>query len=108
MNLANGKVAGRKRIIIAGLISLAIVVLLAWKAGVRLEALGEQFRRLNWTLLAVTLVFSASWHAFLGADKWWRILRAQGADVGYWEVFRVRMGSDPIRFAAPMKASTLR
>ncbi len=107
MNVTNGKIAGRKRIIIAALISLAIVALLAWKAGVRVEALGEQFRRLNWTLLGLTLVFSASWHVFLGADKWWRIMRAQGADVGYWEVFRVRMGSDPIRFAAPMKAGEI-
>lgn len=107
MNVTNGKIAGRKRIIIAALISLAIVVLLAWKAGVRVEALGEQFRRLNWTLLGLTLVFSASWHAFVGADKWWRIMRALGADVGYWEVFRVRMGSDPIRFAAPMKSGEI-
>jgi hypothetical protein len=107
MNLRNGKIAGRKRIIVAALISLAIVVLLAWKAGVRVEVLGEQLRRLDWTIVAVTLVFSALWHVFVGADKWWRIMRAQGAGVGYWEVFRVRLGSDPIRFAAPMKAGEI-
>ncbi len=107
MNLPNGKIAGRKRIVFAGLLSLVIVALLAWKAGVRLEAVAEQLSRLNWPLLAATLAFSALWHVFLGADKWWRVLRAQGADVGYWEVFRVRLGSDPIRFAAPMKAGEI-
>jgi hypothetical protein len=107
MKPANGKVTGRKRVIFAGLVSLVIVALLAWKAGIRLEAVGEQLRRLNWPLFAATLVFSALWHVFVGADKWWRVLRAQGADVGYWEVFRVRLGSDPIRFAAPMKAGEI-
>jgi hypothetical protein len=81
-----------------------ILVVLGWKAGARLEVLQEQSRRLNWGMFAGILVFSALWHTLLGADKWWRILRAQGADVRYWEVFRVRLGSDPIRFATPMKA----
>lgn len=107
MNLPNGKVVGPKRVILAGLISVVIVVLLAWKTGIRVEVLGEQFRRLDWAILAATLAFSAFWHLFVGADKWWRILRAQGAPVHYWEVFRVRLGSDPIRFAAPMKSGEI-
>ena len=99
-----GKATSRNRVLLAALISLAILAMLAWKAGVRLDAVAEQLERLNWGLFAVILVFSAAWHVFLGADKWWRILRAQGADVRYWEVLWVRLGSDPIRFAAPLKA----
>lgn len=99
-----GKAAGRHHLVLAALISLLILVVLGWKAGARLEAIGEQLHRLNWGVFAGILVFSALWHTLLGADKWWRVLRAQGADVRYWEVFRVRLGSDPIRFAAPLKA----
>jgi hypothetical protein len=104
MSHAIRRLAGWDRMALAGLVSLAILVVLAWKAGARLDALAGQLGRLNGPLLAATLLFSALWHVFLGADKWWRILRAQGADVGYWEVFRVRLGSDPIRLAAPLKA----
>jgi uncharacterized protein (TIRG00374 family) len=88
---------------LAILVSVAVLVVLGWKTGVRMDALVEQFRRVNWAVLAATLAFSVSWHALVGTDKWWRILRGQGADVGYWEVFRVRMGSGPIRFATPFK-----
>jgi uncharacterized membrane protein YbhN (UPF0104 family) len=97
----------RKRFWLATGISVALLVLLAVKAEVRVEKMGEQFRRANWGILAGTLAFSALWHLFVGAHKWWAILRAQGAPVGYWEVFRVRLGSDPIRFAAPLKAGEI-
>lgn len=97
------RIIGRKRVVLAGLVSLIVLVVLCWKAGWRLEEIGEQFRRIDWSVLALTFVFSALWHMFVGADKWWRILRAQGAPVTYWEVFRVRLGSDPIRLAAPLK-----
>lgn len=101
------KPAGLKRTLLAATISLLILVVLACKAGIRLESVAEQLRRLDWGLFTGILVFSALWHTFVGADKWWRILRAQGADVGYWEVFRVRLGSDPIRVVAPLKAGEL-
>jgi hypothetical protein len=107
MNLQSGKWVGRKRFIVAALASVIILLLLGWKAGVRLEALTAQLRRVHWPILAVTFVYSAGWHIFVGAHKWWCILRAMGVDVGYWEVFRVRWGSDPIRFAAPMKTGEL-
>jgi len=94
----------RDHVWLTALVSLAILLLLGWKAGARLEVLQAQSQRLNGAMFAGALVFSALWHTLVGADKWWRILRAQGADVRYWEVFRVRLGSDPIRFATPMKA----
>lgn len=97
------KVIGRKRLVLAALVSLAILMMLGWKTGVRLDAIAERFRQVNWPVLIAALVFSVLWHVFVGADKWWRILRAQGADVGYWEVFRVRLGSEPVRFAVPFK-----
>ena len=95
---------GRKRVWLTALVSLVILVVLGFKAEIRLEKMCEQFRRVNWEILIGTLVFSVLWHVFVGADKWWRILRSAGAPVRYWEVFRVRLGSDPIRFATPMKA----
>jgi uncharacterized membrane protein YbhN (UPF0104 family) len=98
------KAMGRNRVLLTALISVAILVLLAFKAQIRLEKMWEQFRHVNWGILIGTLVFSVLWHVFVGADKWWRIMRALGAPVRYWEVFRVRLGSDPIRFATPMKA----
>lgn len=96
-----------KRVALAASVSLVILALLAWKVEARLQAAAAQLARLDWGLFAAILVFSALWHLFVGADKWWRILRASGADVGYWEVFRVRLGSDPVRFAAPLKTGEL-
>jgi len=101
------KSVGRKRVIAAAVVSLAILAMLAWKTGVRLEAVGSSFRAVNWQVLAATCAFSAAWHIFLGADKWWRIMRAQGANLGFWEVCRVRLGSDPIRFTLPLKSGEL-
>ncbi len=94
---------GRKRTAIAMLVSAGILVALAVKVNLRLDRVVEQLRGADWTILLATFVFSAAWHLFVGADKWWRILRALGADVSYGEVFRVRLGSDPIRFASPFK-----
>ena len=107
MNQTVRKVAGRKRVVVAILISVAILVLLAVKAEIRLGNMAQRLREVRWGLLAGTLVFSVIWHVFVGADKWWRILRAQGAPVKYWEVWRVRFGSDPIRFAVPLKAGEI-
>ena len=107
MNSPSRKGVGRKRFIVAALASVIILLLLGWKAGVRLDVLFTQFSRVHWPILAVAFVYSASWHIFLGSHKWWCILRVLGVDVGYWEVLRVRWGSDPIRFAAPMKAGEL-
>ena len=88
-------------------ISLTLLALLAWKAEVRLEGMGERLCRANWAILSVTLILSAAWHLGIGAHKWWRILRAQGAPVSYWEVLGVRVGADPIRFVAPMQVGAL-
>lgn len=107
MNRPVRKAIGRKRVIAAAAISLAILAVLAWKTGVRLEAVGSSFRGVNWQVLLVTFAFSTAWHVFLGADKWWRIMRAQGANLRFWEVCRVRLGSDPIRFALPLKSGEL-
>ncbi len=101
------KLTGRKRIALAATVSLVILAVLVWKTGARLDTIGGQLRQMNLGIFAGALVFSALWHVFLGADKWWRILRAQGADVRYWEVFRVRLGSDPVRFVVPLKAGEL-
>jgi hypothetical protein len=100
-------VVGRKRVWLTVLVSLTILAVLGVKAQIRLDVMVRNFRELNWAIFAGTLVFSALWHLFIGADKWWRIMRAQGAPVRYWDVFRVRLGSDPIRFAVPMKAGEL-
>lgn len=91
----------------AALVSLLILGILVWKTGVRLELVREGLRQADWGLLAATFAFSVAWHVFLGADKWWRILRGLGAAAGYWEVLRVRLGSDPIRFAMPLKSGEL-
>ncbi len=101
------KVAGRKRMVVAMVISAGVLGLLALKAEIRLEIMIQRFHEVNVGLLAATLVFSVLWHIFVGADKWWRILRALGAPVTYWEVWRVRLGSDPIRFAVPLKAGEI-
>jgi hypothetical protein len=98
------KTAGRGRVALAVLLSVAILLVLAWKTEVRLGAVWSELRRIDLGIFAATLVFSAAWHVFLGADKWWRIMRALGADVRYREVLWVRLASDPIRFAVPMKA----
>jgi hypothetical protein len=98
------RVRGRKRLMLALAISLAILGVLFWKADARFSEIAQELRRVNGWFLAAIAVFSVTWHIFLGADKWWRILRALGAQVPYWEVFRVRLGSDPIRIAAPLKA----
>ena len=74
---------GRKRFIVAALASLIILLLLGWKAGIRLEALFAQLRSVHWPVLAAAFAYSASWHIFLGAHKWWCILRAWG-----WELHR--------------------
>lgn len=107
MNSRNRRRVGRKRFFVAALASVIILLLLGWKAGIRLEALLDQMRRVHWPTLTAAFVYSAGWHIFVGAHKWWSILRALGVDVGYWEVFRVRWGSDPIRFAAPVKTGEL-
>jgi len=98
------KAAGRGRVALAVLLSVVILLVLGWKTGVRVDAVAAQFRRIDLGIFLATLVFSAAWHIFVGADKWWRIMRALGADVRYREVLWVRLGSDPIRFAVPMKA----
>ena len=97
----------RKRFWVAAIVSVGVLLLLAGKAQVRLGTIGEHLSRAHWGILAGTLLFSAVFHMLVGADKWWRILRALGAKVAYGEVFRVRLGSDPIRFAAPLKAGEL-
>lgn len=98
---------GRKRWIISVLVSAAILVILAWKTGVRIDRVGARIMEARWDILVATMAGSVLWHMFVGADKWWRILRGLGADVGYWNVFRVRLGSDPLRFALPFKSGEL-
>jgi uncharacterized membrane protein YbhN (UPF0104 family) len=97
------RIVGRKRVLLAMLVSVAILVALAWQTGVRVDKIWERLGQVDWGVLIGAFVFSLSWHIFVGADKWWRILRAQGAPVSYWEVFRVRLGSDPVRLAVPFK-----
>ncbi len=101
------KAMGRKRVLAAAIVSLAILLLLAVKTDLRLDRVGAEFQRAHWGILLATFAFSAIWHIVLGADKWWRILRGQGAAVSWGEVFRVRLGSDPIRFALPLKSGEL-
>jgi uncharacterized membrane protein YbhN (UPF0104 family) len=107
MNKSMRKAVGRKRVIAASLVSLAILVVLACKTGIRLETVRDELMQANWAILAATFAASAAWHVFLGADKWWRILRALGAGVPFGEVLRVRLGSDPIRFAMPFKSGEI-
>ena len=94
---------GRKRSLLAILVSVAILAILARKVDLRLGRVVEQMHSVRWSVLLATFAFSAAWHIFVGSDKWRRILRALGADVPYGEVLRVRLGSDPIRFATPFK-----
>lgn len=98
------KVMGPKRTVLAAAVSIGVLVLLGVKIGFRFDHIAEQIRQARWGLMLAAFAFSAGWHLFVGADKWWRILRGLGADVPYWEVFRVRLGSDPIRFVIPFKA----
>lgn len=101
------KLIGRRRYLLAATISLTVLGVLAWKADIRLEKIAAHLSKLDWRIFLVTLAGSALWHTVVGADKWWRVMRALGAPVAFWEVFRVRLGSDPIRFAVPMKAGEL-
>jgi uncharacterized protein (TIRG00374 family) len=94
---------GRKRIVIAAIVSCVVLVLVAAKAGVRLDRIEKELRSANYLLLLAAIAYSLFWHIIVGTDKWWRILRVLGARIGYFEVMRVRMGSDPIRFATPFK-----
>ena len=107
MNEGRKPATGRKRVWLSVLISATLLAFMAWKTEIRLSVVQEQFRRLDPVMLASVFSFSVIFHIFVGADKWWRILRALGAPVGYWEVFRVRLGSDPIRFTAPLKSGEL-
>jgi len=107
MNKSMRKAVGRKRVIAAALISLAILVVFAWKAGIRLENVRDELMQASWGILAATFAASAGWHVFVGADKWWRILRSLGARVPFGEVLRVRLGSDPIRFVMPFKSGEI-
>jgi uncharacterized membrane protein YbhN (UPF0104 family) len=101
------KIIGRKRTIVALIVSVVILVILAFKTNVRVEQIGIELEHVDWAILAAAVVFSAGWHIFVGADKWYRILRALGAPVSYGEVLRVRLGSDPIRFASPLKVGEI-
>ena len=94
---------GKKRSLVAILVSLAILAVLALKVDFRLDRVLGQLRLVNWPILLAAFAYSAAWHIFVGADKWWRILRSLGADIPYSEVLRVRLGSDPIRFVSPFK-----
>ncbi len=93
--------------LLAPLVSLGVLAVLCWKTNARLGDIDEQVARADLRILVGTLIFSALWHILLGSDKWWRILRAMGAQVPFGEVLRVRMGSDPIRITVPMKAGEL-
>jgi len=97
----------RRYSVLPAAISLTLVAFLAWKTGAGLHVVADRLWAANWGIVGGTMVFSAAWHLGMGAHKWWRILRAQGAPVGYWEVLRVRAGADPIRFAAPMQVGAL-
>jgi glycosyltransferase 2 family protein len=105
---------GRKRTLMAFFVSATILVVLAVKVNLRLHAPGGpqpnlmgQLAQVKWPIILAAFAFSAFWHTVVGADKWCRILRALGADVPWGEVFRVRLGSDPIRFAAPLKTGEI-
>ncbi len=97
----------RFRLMVALLLSATVLILLALKIHVRFDRLIEEWRNANKSLLCAAFAYSAFWHLFIGADKWWRILRTLGTDVRYWEVFRVRLGSDPIRFVSPFKTGEI-
>jgi uncharacterized membrane protein YbhN (UPF0104 family) len=99
---------------LALVLSATILAVLVFKVNVRIHVphgpqhtLVDRLGQVNWFILCGTFAFSALWHTVLGADKWWRILRAMGSRAGWIEVFRVRLGSDPIRFASPLKAGEL-
>ncbi len=104
MSEPNSEATGRLRLCVPALISLAVLVFLAWKGGLRVGAMMSSLGRVDWRLFAAAMAYSAVWHMVVGADKWWRILRAQGASLRFWQIFRIRLASDPVRFVAPMKS----
>lgn len=104
LNTKHGRWAS---VALAGAVSLGILIVLFWKVGVRFKEVKELWREANKSLLFATFAFSFLWHEIVGTDKWYRILKRLGAPVSWFEVLTVRLGSDPIRFAAPFKSGEL-
>lgn len=94
---------GKKHTLLAVVVSTGVLGILMYKADIRFDRVVDQMRRMDWRVLALMFSFSAAWHIFVGADKWYRILRAMGAPTTYKEVLWVRLAADPIRFASPLK-----
>lgn len=108
--MANKKTSNRNRwisTILAMLGSVVVLVVLFMKIDIRWEEVRDQWRRIHLPMLGLAIGVSLFWHVVLGADKWYRILKRLGARVTWWEVFSVRLGSDPVRFAAPFKSGEI-
>lgn len=55
------------------------------------------------TVLAVTAVFSVTWHVLVGAHKLKLVLDATGAPIRYADAVRLRLGEGPLRMVLPMR-----
>lgn len=96
-----------RHIAIASLVSLVILVILCWKTGVRLGEVWDILRTANRSWLAAIFLFSAAVHIFLGTWKWQVIIHGIGCPVRYGEMLYVRVASEPICFALPLKIGDL-
>lgn len=102
-----GSKKGWRAVALAVAVSLAVLALLIYKVGVRFDRVLEQWASADKRLILASVALSCAWHVFLGTDKWYRILKRLGAPVTWLEIAAVRVGSEPIRFAAPFKTGEL-
>jgi hypothetical protein len=88
-------------------ISLAMLAVLWFYKGIRVDALRQAWDQADKMILLVTIVLSAAFHHFLGAHKQWCVLRAMGVDIPYVEALFLRLGSGPLRNLVPLEAGEL-
>ncbi len=88
-------------------ISLLILAVLCYYKEIDIYILKEEWGKANGALLIITAIASLVVHTLAGADKLWRVLRAMNVDISFKEIFRIRMGTGPLRVLMPLKTGDL-
>lgn len=87
--------------------SVAILAFLYFRKGLDGRTLAHEWQRADKSILSATILLSACFHVFVGADKLWRVLRAMQVRVPYPEILRIRLGAGPLRMLVPLKAGDI-
>jgi len=89
------------------LLSLVLLPLIYYIAGVDLERLRVEWRSADGGLLVTALVIAVLTHVLMGGYKWWLVLRGIGVPITMMEAFRIRLGEGPLRLLIPLKGGEL-